>query len=98
LPGEPTRTATVEPGARALEAERTVDTSANPIYPENDPRHHTAKVKKQLEDVIDNLRDNTVHFADPKAQTLFAASASVLEGLRNAFDDFEAHSDGGLGD
>ena len=74
-----------------------METSANPIYPESDPRHHTAKVKKQIEQVIENLRDNTIHFDDPKALTLFETSASVLEGLRNAFDDFEAHADASIG-
>ncbi len=68
-----------------------METSANPVYPESDPRHHTAKVKKVLEDLISDLRENTIHFDDPKAQTLFETSASVLEGLRSAFDEFESH-------
>ena len=74
-----------------------METSGNSIYPETDPRHHTARVKRQIEEVIDNLRENTANFDDPKAQTLFETSASVLEGLRNAFDDYEAHADAVLG-
>ncbi|MEO5700976.1 MAG: hypothetical protein ABIS17_07315 [Casimicrobiaceae bacterium] len=30
----------------------------------------------------------TMNFDDPKAQTLFETSASVFEGLRNAFDEY----------
>ncbi len=70
-----------------------METSANPIYPESDPRHHTAKVKKQLEKVIEELRELTMSFDDPKAQTLFETSASVLEGLCNAFEEFETRAD-----
>ena len=70
-----------------------METSANPIYPESDPRHHTAKVKKMLDDLAAQLRENTQHFVDPKAQSLFETSAEVLEGLRNAFDRYEIHGD-----
>ncbi len=70
-----------------------MDTSATPIYPESDPRHHTAKVKKVLDDLAAELRENTTHFNDPKAQSLFETSAEVLEGLRNAFDRYEIHAE-----
>jgi hypothetical protein len=75
-----------------LARRRTVETSANPIYPESDPRHHTAKVKKVLDDLAAELRENTVHFADPTAQSLFESSAEVLEELRDAFDHYEIHA------
>jgi len=66
-------------------------TSANAIYPESDPRHHTTKVKKLLDELIAGLRDDTEHFTQPGARALFASSADVLEDLRTAFDDYETH-------
>ncbi len=93
-PREPARGGTVEAALRG--EEKSVDTSANPIYPENDPRHETAKVKKVIDDLIGELRDNTTHFSDPKAQMLFETSAAVLEGLRTAFEDYETHTDPSL--
>jgi hypothetical protein len=87
---EPAPPAMVEAALRR--GETSVDTSANPIYPESDPRYETAKVKKVIEDLIAGLRENTTHFDDPKAQMLFETSAAVLEGLRTAFDDYETHA------
>ena len=66
-------------------------TSANSIYPESDPRHHAVKVKKVLEELIADLREDTQHFTEPGARALFESSADVLEDLRTAFDDFETH-------
>jgi hypothetical protein len=71
-----------------------METTANPIYPESDPRYHTAKVKKVLDDLIADLREDTEHFSEPNARALFETSADVLEGLRTAFDHYETHPDG----
>ena len=70
-----------------------METSANPIYPEHDPRHHTAKIRKVLEDLVAELHENTTHFDEPKAQMLFETSAAVLQGLCHAFDDYETHAE-----
>jgi hypothetical protein len=58
-------------------------------YPENDPRHHTAKIKQMLEDTARHAREDVSKVDDPKARALFETSAEVLDGLRKAYDDFE---------
>jgi hypothetical protein len=58
-------------------------------YPENDPRHHTAKIKQMLEDTARHAREDVSKVDDPKARALFETSAEVLDGLRKAYNDFE---------
>ena len=70
-----------------------METSANPIYPENDPRYHTVKIRKVLEDLVAELQENTTYFDEPKVQTLFETSAAVLQGLCQAFDQYETHAE-----
>ena len=62
-------------------------------YSETDPRHHTAKLKGMLTDVINHARGDVNKIEDPKAQALFETTAEVLIGLRKAFDDFEQQSE-----
>jgi len=40
-------------------------------YPENDPRHHTLKLKQMLNDVAKHAREDVSKVSDPKAQALF---------------------------
>jgi hypothetical protein len=58
-------------------------------YSENNPRHHTAKLKQMLTDVVNHAREDAHKISDPKAQALFETTAEVLIGLRKAFEDFE---------
>lgn len=58
-------------------------------YNEKDPRHHTAKLKGMLTEVIEHARQDVNKTNDPKAQALFETTAEVLLGLRKAYDDFE---------
>jgi len=58
-------------------------------YSENDPRHHTAKLKQMLTDVINHACEDVSKINDPKAQALFETTAEVLTGLRKAYEDFE---------
>lgn len=58
-------------------------------YDESDPRHHTSRLKKMLNDAANHAREDVVKITDPKAQALFETSAEVLKGLVKAFDDFE---------
>ena len=58
-------------------------------YRESDPRHHTAKIKQMLTDVINHAREDVSKISDPKAQALFETTAEVLAGLRKAYEDFE---------
>ena len=58
-------------------------------YDENDPRHHTLKLKQMLNDTVAHAREDVSKVSDPKAQALFETTAEVLKGLVKAFDDFE---------
>jgi hypothetical protein len=58
-------------------------------YAENDPRHHTAKLKQMLRDVAEHAREDVTKVSDPKAQALFETTAEVLLGLEKAYQDFE---------
>ena len=56
---------------------------------ENNPIHHTQKIKDQMRQLIDHLREDVGKVTEPKAQALFETSAEVLTGLVKAFDDYE---------
>jgi hypothetical protein len=56
---------------------------------ENNPIHHTQKIKAQMRQLIEHLREDVGKVTEPKAQALFETSAEVLTGLVKAFDDYE---------
>jgi hypothetical protein len=58
-------------------------------FQESDPRHHTAKLKQMLTDVINHAREDINKISDPKAEALFETTAEVLIGLRKAYEDYE---------
>jgi hypothetical protein len=60
---------------------------------ENNPIHHTQKIKAQMRQLIDHLRADIGKITEPKAQALFETSAEVLTGLVKAFDDYEKKSE-----
>ena len=60
---------------------------------ENNPIHHTQKIKAQMRQLIEHLREDVGKVTEPKAQALFEASAEVLTGLVKAFDDYEKKSE-----
>jgi hypothetical protein len=57
-------------------------------YNEQDPRHHTQKLKQMLNDTADHAPLDVSKVNDPKAETLFETTAEVLKGLVKAFTDF----------
>ncbi len=59
----------------------------------NNPIHHTQKIKAQMGQLIDHLRDDVRKVTEPKARALFETSAEVLIGLVKAFDDYEKKSE-----
>lgn len=65
-------------------------------FSENDPRHHTANIKRMLDDLINHLREDVKKVNEPKAQALFETSAEVLGGLRKAFEDYDAGTEAGM--
>jgi len=58
-------------------------------FREDDPRHHTARLKQMLTEVIEHAREDVSKVMDPRAQALFETSAEVLIGLRKAYEDYE---------
>lgn len=59
-------------------------------YPETDPRHHTAKVRCMLDDLVAHLRKDVEKVDDPRAEALFETSAEVLGGLATAYEHFDS--------
>ncbi len=56
---------------------------------ENNPIRHKQKIKAQMRQIIDQLREDVGQVTEAKAQTLFDTSAEVLASLVKAFDDYE---------
>ena len=68
----------------------------NKAYPEGDPRHHTAKIKGMLDELIQHLREDTGKIDEPKAQAVFETAAEVLAGLKTAFEHYERGSEAAM--
>jgi len=62
-------------------------------YAENDPRHHTARIRQMLGEAVRHLREDTRKIDDPSAACLFETSAEVLQGLDMAFEHFERRAE-----
>jgi hypothetical protein len=56
---------------------------------ESDPRHHTQKMQKRLQETMDHLRRDIEKVDEPKLKAMFETSAEVLGGLVKAFQDYE---------
>jgi hypothetical protein len=56
---------------------------------ENDPMHHTEKMRKRLSETIDHLRADIEKVDEPQLKAMFETSAEVLGGLIKAFRDYE---------
>jgi hypothetical protein len=48
--------------------------------PEDDPRHHTIKLREMLNDVVGHARQDLGKISEPKAQALFETTAEVWLG------------------
>ena len=57
--------------------------------PIHDPRHHTQKMQKALQDIKDHLRDDIEKVDEPQLKAMFETAAEVLGGLIKAFHDYE---------
>jgi hypothetical protein len=60
---------------------------------ENNPIHHTQRIKARMGQLIEHLREDVGKITEPKAQALFETSAEVLTGLVKAFNDYEKKSE-----
>jgi hypothetical protein len=58
-------------------------------YPENDPRHHTMKLKGMLDEARQHAREDIKKIDDPKGQALFETTAEVLAGLLTAYEHYD---------
>ena len=56
---------------------------------ENNPVRHTQKIKAQMRQTINLLREEVGVITESKAQALFETSAEALDRLVEAFDDYE---------
>ncbi|HLJ15629.1 MAG TPA: hypothetical protein VKV15_14105 [Bryobacteraceae bacterium] len=63
-------------------------------FPESDPRHHPANIKRMLTETLEHARQDVAKVSDPKAQALFETTAEVLAGLKKAYEHFEQGSEG----
>ncbi|MGY3233711.1 cytoplasmic iron level regulating protein YaaA (DUF328/UPF0246 family) [Bradyrhizobium sp. USDA 4472] len=56
---------------------------------DRDPRHHTHKMQKALQDIRNHLREDIQKVDEPQLKAMFETSAEVLGGLEKAFRDYE---------
>ena len=55
----------------------------------SDPRHHTQKMTRRLQETITHLREDVNKVDEPQLKAMFETSAEVLGGLVKAFKDYE---------
>ena len=58
-------------------------------FGDTDPRQHSEKIRKMLDEAAEHARIDVSKIKDPKAQALFETTAEVLKGLSKAFTDYE---------
>jgi hypothetical protein len=56
---------------------------------DRDPRHHTQKMQKALQEIRSHLREDIQKVDEPQLKAMFETSAEVLGGLEKAFRDYE---------
>jgi hypothetical protein len=56
---------------------------------DNDPKHHTQKMRQQLDETIAHLREDISKVDEPQFKAMFETAAEVLGGLVKAFRDYE---------
>ncbi|MER8636516.1 hypothetical protein [Mesorhizobium sp. M1365] len=56
---------------------------------DRDPRHHTQKMQKKLEEVKQHLREDIEKVDEPQLKAMFETSAEVIGGLQKAFQDYK---------
>lgn len=57
---------------------------------EHDPLHHTEKIKRMLNEMIQLVHGDVAKVTEPKAMALFETTAEVLKGLAAAYEHYEA--------
>ena len=64
-----------------------------PSYPEDDPRHHTAKLKSMLRYIVDFARADVSRIGEPRAEAVFETAAEVAAGLETACEHYETRAE-----
>jgi len=60
---------------------------------ERDPLHHTRKMHRRFQELIDHLREDVDKVEEPQFKAMFETAAEVLAGLMKAFRDYEQKSE-----
>jgi hypothetical protein len=60
---------------------------------ERDPLHHTRKMQRRFQELIDHLREDVDKVEEPQFKAMFETAAEVLAGLMKAFRDYEQKSE-----
>ncbi|UFX48502.1 hypothetical protein HAP47_0018300 [Bradyrhizobium sp. 41S5] len=60
---------------------------------DRDPRHHTQKMQKALNDIRAHLREDIEKVDEPQLKARFETSAEVLGGLEKAFKAYEQRNE-----
>jgi hypothetical protein len=74
-----------EEGAAILREQRMVERSGE----QQNPLHHTKKMREKLAEIIDHLRADIEKVDEPRCRAMFETAAEVLGGLNKAFMDYE---------
>ncbi len=54
---------------------------------------HASNIRNMLQDVQTHAREDVARVTDERARALFEVTAEVLQGLMNAYDDFNNKSE-----
>jgi hypothetical protein len=60
---------------------------------ERDPLHHTQKMQRRFQELINHLREDVDKVEEPQFKAMFETAAEVLTGLMKAFRDYEQKSE-----
>jgi hypothetical protein len=59
---------------------------------ENNPIRHVQKIKAQMHQIINQIREDVGTVTEANAQVIFKTSAEVLGGLVKTYDEYEEKS------
>ena len=63
---------------------------------DHNPRHHTQKMQKALQEIKDHLLEDIEKVDQPELKALFAQTAEVLGHLIKAFNNYEKKSESAM--
>jgi uncharacterized membrane-anchored protein YhcB (DUF1043 family) len=64
---------------------------------EHDPRNHTQKMQKRLQETMQHLREDIENVDERQLKAMFETSAEVLGGLVKGFRDYEQKNESAWG-